>query len=160
MHYTTIAYGVQQPVFCLRPKVLQVTCSIAARNSLHTQNGVDYMELAKENSNHTSINQEFFNFNDYGWFQFSCVKHSIEQNKSLEEVLKEMGFENVQLTEKMILEHKTIDEEESTAIIDEAVKNFNEWGLTFPVAYQMFNNDPNNNYSSPSKNFLWLIKKS
>lgn len=71
-----------------------------------------------------------------------------------------MGFENVQLTEKTILEHKTIDEEESTAIIDEAVKNFNEWGLTFPVAYQMFNNDPNNNYSSPSKNFLWLIKKS
>ena len=56
--------------------------------------------------------------------------------------------------------HKIIDEEESTAIIDEAVKNFNEWGLTFPVAYQMFNNDPNNNYSCPSKNFLGLIKKS
>ena len=53
-----------------------------------------------------------------------------------------------------------IAEEESTSIIDEAVKNFNEWGLTFPVAYQMFNNDPNNNYSCPSKNFLGLIKKS
>ena len=124
----------------------------------NTQNGVDYMELAKANSDHSSFSKEFFNFNDYGWFQFSSVKHSIEQNKSLEDVLKEMGLENAVLPEKKVLAHPVINEEESTAIIDEAVQNFNEWGLNFPKTYQMFNNDPNNNYSSKSKNFLGLLK--
>lgn len=124
----------------------------------NTQNGVDYMELAKENSSHSSFKKEFFNFNDYGWFQFSSVKHSIEQNRSLEDVLKDMGCENAVLPEKTILVHTVINEEESTAIINEAVQNFNEWGLVFPQAYQSFNDDPNNNYSSPSKNFLGLIK--
>ena len=63
------------------------------------KNGVDYMENAKKHSTRNSIKREFFNFNDYGWFQFSSVKHSIEQNKSLEEVLKEMGIKDFKLTE-------------------------------------------------------------
>ena len=125
----------------------------------NTANGVDYMELARENSTHSGFNNSFFNFNDYGWFQFSSVKHSIEQNKSLDEVLREMGIENFELTEQRLLIHTMTDESESTAIIDEAVQNFNEWGLKFPVTFQYFNDDPNNNYSGPAKNFLGLKRK-
>lgn len=121
------------------------------------ENGVDYLENARKHSNDNSFDGDFFNFNDYGWFQFSCVKHSIEQNKSLEDVLREMGFEDVKLTENTVLEHKVIDEKESTVIINEAVKNINEWGLYFPEAYQSFSDDPNSNYSRPFKNVLGLF---
>lgn len=58
------------------------------------------MKLGKENSNGKSFNISFFNFNDYGWFQFSSVKHSFETDKSLQSVLDEMGFSNFDLKEK------------------------------------------------------------
>ena len=116
------------------------------------------MENAKQHSNHSDFDASFFNFNDYGWFQFSCVKHSFEQNKSLEEVLHEMGFQDVTLPEKTLLEHKVIDENESTQIINEAIENFHSWGLKFPKAHQSFSNDPNQNSSRPLKNVFGIVK--
>jgi hypothetical protein len=121
------------------------------------KNGVDYMENAKKHSSRRSFNSDFFNFNDYGWFQFSSVKHSIEQNKSLEEVLKEMGLKDFKLTEKELLIHETINEEESTKIINEAVEKINGWGLYFPSAYQSFSNDPNMNASRQFRNILGIF---
>lgn len=121
------------------------------------EKGVDYMENAKKHSDNSDFDDDFFNFNDYGWFQFSCVKHSIEQNKSLEEVLKEMGFKDFKLTEKELLIHDTITEKESTKIINEAVEKFNGWGLYFPEAYQSFSKDPNMNASRPFKNILGIF---
>lgn len=121
------------------------------------QNGVDYMELGKANSDHSDFHASFFNFNDYGWFQFSCVKHSFEQDKSLEDVLKEMGFKDAKLTEPTLLKHEIISEEESTRIINEAIDNFHAWGLKFPETRQSFSSDPNENYSKPRKNILHLM---
>lgn len=120
------------------------------------ENGVDYLENARKHADHDDFDDDFFNFNDYGWFQFSSVKHSIEQNKPLEDVLKEMGFTDFKLTEKVLLEHNVIDENESTLIINEAVDNFNQWGLYFPEAYQSFSDNPNMNASRPFKN-IWGI---
>lgn len=121
------------------------------------KNGVDYIELGKEHSSYNDIDNDFFNFNDYGWFQFSSVKHSIEQNKSLEEVLKEMGFKDFKLTEKTVLEHKVINEQESTRIVNEAAQNFNDWGLYFPKVYQTFDDDPNMNYSKRFKDYFGIF---
>ncbi len=121
------------------------------------ENGVDYLEHGREHSNGKKFDRDFFNFNDYGWFQFSSVKHSIEQNKPLEDVLKEMGFTNFTLTEKVVLKHQMNDEKDSTAVINEAVENFNEWGLYFPEAYQRFSDDPNMNVSGPSRNFFGIF---
>ena len=121
------------------------------------QNGVNYMENAKKHSNHNSFDNDFFNFNDYGWFQFSSVKHSIEENKPLDQVLKEMGFKDFKLTGKKLLIHDNMNEEESTKIINEAVENFNSWGLYFPKACQTSSKDPNMNASRPFKNILGLI---
>ena len=121
------------------------------------KNGVDYMEFAKKHSDYSRFHNDFFNFNDYGWFQFSSVKHSIEQNKTLEDVLKEMGFQNFRLTQKKVLKHTVTDEGESTAIINEAVVNFNEWGLYFPESHQSFSNNPNENVSRPSKKIMGIF---
>ena len=120
-------------------------------------NGIDYLENAKKHSSKESFDDDFFNFNDYGWFQFSSVKYSIEQNKPLEEVLKEMGFKDFKLTKKEMLIHEKLDEKESTKIINEAIEIFNEWGLYFPKAYQSFSNDPNENASRPFKNILGIF---
>ena len=120
------------------------------------KNGVDYMELGKANSDESDFRASFFNFNDYGWFQFSSVKHSFEQDKTLEDVLKEMGFKNATLPEPTLLKHEVVNEEESTRIINEAVDNFHAWGLKFPETRQSFSSNPNNNYSKASKNYLHI----
>lgn len=122
------------------------------------KDGVDYLKLAKENSNHKSFNSSFFNFNDYGWFQFSSVKHSFETNKSLQDVLKEMGFSNFDLKEEKNLIYNEINTDVSTQIINDAVDNFHEWGLKFPETTHHFSKDPNNNYSRSMVKYLGLIE--
>ncbi len=122
------------------------------------KNNVDYMKRAKENSTHDSFNSSFFNFNDYGWFQFSCVKHSFETNKDLETVLKEMGFEKFKLPEPKELKYNEITNEVSTDIINDAIDNFHSWGLKFPKATHHFDKDPNNNYSRSVVKYLGLFE--
>ncbi len=122
------------------------------------KNNVDYLKLGKENSTKDGFNSFFFNFNDYGWFQFSSVKHSFETNKDLETVLKEMGFNNFKLNDKKTIIYSDINEDVSTKIINDAVVNVNEWGLKFPKATHHFDKDPNNNYSKPVIKYLGLFE--
>lgn len=122
------------------------------------ENGVDYLELGKENSNGKSFYNSFFNFNDYGWFQFSSVKKSFETNKSLEDVLKEMGINDFKLDESKTLVYGDINKEVSTQIINDAVNNFNSWGLEFPKATHHFDKNPNNNYSRSMVKYLGLFE--
>lgn len=114
--------------------------------------GQSYMEFAEENWNKASFNT----FNNYGWFQFSCVKESLKNKKSLEEVLKKFEIKGLKIPQPEILKYNDITENVSTQIINDAVDNFNEWGLYFPKTYQSFNNDPNANYSRGGKNFLGI----
>lgn len=122
------------------------------------KDGVDYIKLGKENSNGKSFSNSFFNFNDYGWFQFSSVKKSFETNKDLNQVLKEMGFKDFKLTKKELLIYEDINTEVSTQIINDAVNNFNKWGLKFPKATHHFEKDPNNNYSRSMVKYLGLFE--
>ena len=124
----------------------------------NTQNGIDYMQLGRENSTGRSVNDDFFNFNDYGWFQFSSVKHAIETDKDLETVLKEMGFTNFKLTEPKTLKYESIDEDTSTQIINDATENFRAWGLKYPETTHHFSNDPNMNSSKSAVKYLWLFE--
>ena len=122
------------------------------------KNGVDYLNLGKENSNGKSFYNSFFNFNDYGWFQFSSVKHSFETKKDLQDVLEEMGFSDFELKERKKLVYGEINNNVSTQIINDAVDNFKEWGLEFPEATHHFDKDPNNNYSKSMVKFLALFE--
>lgn len=112
-----------------------------------------YLEYADKNFN----TKEFQTFNNYGWFQFTCVKESIKNMKNLDEVLNEMEIHNYKLNKQETLEYPTINEEISGIIIDDAIKNFNEWGLYYPKAHQKFSNNPNNNYSRPGRKVLGLF---
>lgn len=117
------------------------------------ENGVTHKEFAEKNWNKPSFNT----FNNYGWFQYSCVKESLNKRKTLDIVLKEMGIENIKLPVPEVLEYPIINEEVSTQIINDAANNFHKWGLKFPNAYQSFSNDPNANYSRNMKNFLGIF---
>lgn len=122
------------------------------------KNNIDYMELAKENSSKDNFKSSFFNFNDYGWFQFSCVKQSFKENKDLETVLKEMGFKDFKLPEPEELKYDEISNDVSTEIINDAINNFHSWGLKFPKATHHFDKNPNNNYSRSVVKYLGLFE--
>lgn len=42
--------------------------------------------------------EELNNFNNYGWFQFSCVKDSMNKRKNLDTVLTQMGSKTTRCT--------------------------------------------------------------
>ena len=92
----------------------------------------------------------FFTFNNYGWFQFTSVKKSLENRKTLDEVLYEMGIKEYKLNGNKLLIYETIDEDTSTQIIDDAIDNINAWGLKMPKAIHHF--------SIPKKKFMGLFE--
>lgn len=113
----------------------------------------NYIKYADENWNKFS----FKTFNNYGWFQFNSVKESFENRKSLGMVLKEMGIENYKLPAPKVLTYPEITEDVSSKIINDAIRNFREWGLEFPDAAHFFSNNPNTNNSAPAKNIFGLL---
>lgn len=133
-------------------KLTEIVDYAATHIESDAENGITYMEFAEKNW----YNPSFETFNNYGWFQFNSVKESINKRKSLDEVLKKMGIENITIPEQKLLQYPTINEDVSTQIINDAVDNFHSWGLEFPKVYQSFNNDPNANYSKGVKNILGI----
>ena len=121
------------------------------------KNGVDYMELGKANSSHDSFDAAFFNFESYGWFQFSSVQKAIEKNLTLDEALKNMGIKNYNLNNQRVLKYDKLNEKVSRQVIDDAYHNFLEWGLNFPEPAQVFWSDPNQNSSGTLKNYFYII---
>lgn len=114
--------------------------------------GMNHLEYGKKNWSKPSFNT----FNNYGWFQFNCVKESLKNKKTLEEVLKEMKIKNFKATKSKLFEYPIITEEVSTKIINDAVNNFHKWNLEFPEVIQFFDDDPNANYSKPFRNIFGI----
>lgn len=94
---------------------------------------------------------DFMAFNGYGWFQFTSTKESLKNKKSLEEVLEEMRIKDYKLTDKKLLEYPEINEEVCTQIINDAVDNIRDWGLKYYDVKHHYSNNPNSNFSGPSK---------
>ncbi len=117
------------------------------------KNDETYLEYAKDNWN----DNDFYTFNNYGWFQFSAVKSALSKDMALEEALINMGVEDFDLGDRDDISYENLGEETSTAIINDAVVNFRGWGLKYPKVYHKFSNNPNNNYCRPMKNYLGLL---
>lgn len=123
-----------------------------AMNSLESdaKPGQTYMEFAKERWG----KKGFFTFRNYGWFQFNSSHVSLQNRKDMDTVLKEMGIEGYTLPENpQKLIYGTINEDVSDQILVDAVENINSWGLYFPKVYHKYHNNPNDNYSRPSRDF-------
>ena len=117
-----------------------------------TNEELTYMEYGKKYWGKS----DFYNFKNYGYFQFNSNKSSLQNNKTLEQVLKEMGVEEFEITEQVTLEYPEITEEVSRKIVQDAVLKFREWGINYPEVYQKFDDNPNNNYSMYRRNVLGI----
>lgn len=101
--------------------------------------GVSHIEYAYEKWN----TEDFHNFNNYGWFQFSCVKDSLRKRKNLEIVLTQMGVKNIKVQPKKTFIYPVIYENVVREIIDDAVSVLRKWGVKLPDTYVTFDSDPN-----------------
>jgi len=103
--------------------------------------GVSHLDYAREMFD-TGRFEEFFNFNDYGWFQFNLVREALLDTRSLEEILAEMGVD-VQAMPQRTLTYETLNEEAVLQIIADAISILREMGALTPDAFIAFDNDPN-----------------
>lgn len=102
---------------------------------------------------------DFLTFNNYGWFQFSMVNESLNNVRSLEEVLADMGIENITVQEAKTLVYDEINEETVPKIIADTVSIMRDWGVYFPAIYHRFSTDPNNNSVLPTKNIYGILDR-
>lgn len=106
----------------------------------------DHIAYAKEHW-HTD---EFFSFNNYGWFQFSCVKNSISRQIMLEQVLLDMGVTHVQHGKKITL-HYDVDGQMPYKVIKDATKILGSRGILLPKEVNVILSDDPNCHMCQSK---------
>jgi len=118
---------------------------------------------ADENTSHIDYGREnwrtkeFNTFNNYGWFQFSCVSKSLAEIRTLESVLIEMGVKNIEIQPQKTFAYQTVGEDTVVKIIENAVTELRGWGADIPSVYHTFSNDPNNHRITEIKNPLGIL---
>lgn len=122
---------------------LESLCSIV-HDSLRkfvvpTDNAKDHLSYAKEHWG----TEELYDFNNYGWFQFSCVEYSISQHLSLEQALSDMGLTQVQRQQRVLFQYN-VDEMMPYKVIEDAKKALCCWGIKLPTEIDVvLSDDPN-----------------
>ena len=74
---------------------------------------------------------EFFTFNNYGWFQFSCVRDALSRGNTLQQILNQMCAAPVIPQSAETLSYEVGDSMPSRIIAD-AVKRLKTWGVLLP----------------------------
>ena len=105
-----------------------------------------YMIYAKENWG----TEEFYSFNNYGWFQFSCVEHSISKQITLEGALLNMGLTHVQSRKKQLLAYD-VDCRMAYKVIKDATEILCDWGVILPREVNVILSDDPNCHMCQSK---------
>jgi len=100
---------------------------------------ISHVEYALDNWGTEELN----NFNNYGWFQFSCVSISLCERKTIEQVLNLMGVKNITAKPRKTLIYPVINEETVIEIISNAADILREWGARLPDVSCRLDNDPN-----------------
>jgi hypothetical protein len=86
--------------------------------------------------------EELYNFNNYGWFQFSCVEASLRDIKPLDAVLSQMGVRQATPQPLTILTYD-LNEDMAARIVEEAADTLRQWGATIPHTSVTLDDDPN-----------------
>lgn len=123
------------------PEKVNTLCNIVERTLVKfiAPANLNYLEYAKKQWGTEEMNT----FQNYGWFQFSCVQNSISRRLDLEQVLLEMGIEKVPPQTKEILSYH-VDEQMPFQVLNDAVQTFHNLGIAFPEnAKIVLSDDPN-----------------
>ena len=85
-----------------------------------------------------------FNFNNYGWFQFSLVNHALTEIRDLASLLTEAGHEFSEAPPPRTLTFSSIGEDGIPEILASVFSVLREWGIEMPSpVYHILNDDPN-----------------
>ena len=95
--------------------------------TIPTYNDEYYLDYAKN----VWGTEEFFSFNNYGWFQFSSVQAAITKATSLEQALNKMCSAKVSPKKSETLKYEICDQMASQVIAD-AVRLMKDWGILLP----------------------------
>ncbi|MCL1917745.1 MAG: hypothetical protein FWG14_05450 [Peptococcaceae bacterium] len=101
-----------------------------------------HIEYAREKWKTPGGFEELFTFNNYGWFQFSCVSDSLRERRSLESVLTQMGVKDIAVQPQKTLVYPTVGKDTVPQIIGDAVSLLHEWGAELPDVYVTFSDEP------------------
>lgn len=116
-----------------------IICESLTKFIVPTQNNKDHISYARE----LWGSEELCSFNNYGWFQFSCVEKSISSPITLDQALIDMGLIHIQPQEKILLEYN-VDEMMPFKVIEDAKKVIRQWGISLPKEVSVvLSDDPN-----------------
>jgi len=101
--------------------------------------GIGHIAYAKENWGKEAL----YNFNNYGWFQFSSVFGALRERQDLESALEKMGIKNIKPQPQKTLVYRNITEDTTTKIAKDAASVLRRWGVVIPDVYVVFDDDPN-----------------
>jgi hypothetical protein len=97
------------------------------RFTVPSMNNKDHLSYAYEQWG----TEELYRFNNYGWFQFSCVEYSLSNPKSLEQALIDMGLTHIQCDKKILLKYD-VDDRMPFKVIEDAKEVLSHWGILLP----------------------------
>jgi len=85
-----------------------------------------------------------FNFNNYGWFQFSLVKLVLGKIRNLESVLKSAGFALNKIPSPQTLAFSSLEAYATPEILKAVFAKLDELGIKMPrPVYHVLSDDPN-----------------
>ena len=97
------------------------------RFSSPARNNESYLDYAKSKWG----TEEFFTFNNYGWFQFSSVKAAMKEGPNLEQALNRMCSTNISSQPVKTLKYEICDQMPACVVAD-AVRLVKDWGVLLP----------------------------
>lgn len=119
-------YGEDEKILMLSELVRRAVGRFTAPTAM------DYMDYAVANWR----NPAFYSFDQYGWFQFSCVEKSITQKRSLAQVLEQMGVCVQTQPERETLSYE-INADMARRVVTDAARNLKTWGVLLPDEMQV-----------------------
>ena len=102
---------------------------------------------------------DFFSFNNYGWFQFNVVYYALQEARSLEEILSEMGVENITTQPEVRFIYDSFGEDMVEKIIYDSVYILREWGAIIPPIYHRFSENPATHNLLPTRNVFGMLDR-
>lgn len=107
--------------------LVSIVCETLKRFANPSKNSEDHIDFAKSNWD----NEEFFSFNNYAWFQFSCVNTAINIAENLDAALGKICTIAASPSKDIILKYE-ISEQMPVNVAEDAIQLIKSWGILLP----------------------------
>jgi len=134
-------FGEEEKLYALEEAVEYILSNITP--PVENVHHLDFMREAVDAGRFAEV----FEFETYGWFQFSIVRDILRYRDSLDlaQLLTEMtGSENIQAQPRQRLAYENLGTDIVPIIVGDAISVLEDWGVeNLPDVYIAFSTDPN-----------------